>query len=33
MGGDLIVKIHICFVVKIASGCCYINKREAQAAI
>ncbi|HDP2829258.1 TPA: hypothetical protein P6K24_001256, partial [Staphylococcus aureus] len=24
---------HICFVVKTASGYCYLNKREAQAAI
>ncbi|HGZ6288477.1 TPA: hypothetical protein ACOFYE_002622, partial [Staphylococcus aureus] len=23
----------ICFVVKTASGYCYLNKREAQAAI
>ncbi|HBE7102487.1 hypothetical protein I5C36_02375, partial [Staphylococcus aureus] len=29
MGGDLIVKVHICFVVKTASGYCYLNKREA----
>ncbi|KAB2179016.1 hypothetical protein F9B44_20375, partial [Staphylococcus epidermidis] len=27
MGGDLIVKVHICFVVKTASGYCYLNKR------
>ncbi|HDP3095809.1 hypothetical protein ACQUI4_12955, partial [Staphylococcus aureus] len=27
------VKVHICFVVKTASGYCYLNKREAQAAI
>ncbi|WP_142299880.1 hypothetical protein, partial [Staphylococcus aureus] len=26
-------KVHICFVVKTASGYCYLNKREAQAAI
>ncbi|HFG0313994.1 TPA: hypothetical protein ACGFSN_001887 [Staphylococcus aureus] len=32
-GRDLIVKVHICFVVKTASGYCYLNKREAQAAI
>ncbi|MCL7599925.1 hypothetical protein, partial [Staphylococcus aureus] len=24
MGGDLIVKVHICFVVKTASGYCYL---------
>ncbi|HDJ2887582.1 TPA: hypothetical protein PP861_000222 [Staphylococcus aureus] len=29
MGGGLIVKVHICFVVKTASGYCYLNKREA----
>ncbi|WP_457824253.1 hypothetical protein, partial [Staphylococcus aureus] len=28
MGSDLIVKVHICFVVKTASGYCYLNKRE-----
>ncbi|MGT0201976.1 hypothetical protein ACVNPX_00630 [Staphylococcus aureus] len=28
MGGDLIVKVHICFVVETASGYCYLNKRE-----
>ncbi|HCY8317764.1 TPA: hypothetical protein O1956_000554 [Staphylococcus aureus] len=33
MGDDLIVKVHICFVIKTASGYCYLNKREAQAAI
>ncbi|HFE2061515.1 TPA: hypothetical protein ACF82G_002895 [Staphylococcus aureus] len=26
-------RVHICFVVKTASGYCYLNKREAQAAI
>ncbi|HCX2379099.1 TPA: hypothetical protein OZJ98_002296 [Staphylococcus aureus] len=25
MGSDLIVKVHICFVVKTASGYCYLN--------
>ncbi|HCY6616976.1 TPA: hypothetical protein O1247_000151 [Staphylococcus aureus] len=26
MGNDLIVKVHICFVVKTASGYCYLKQ-------